>query len=77
MKSQLFKLLTKSMKQAGAIARGERKPSRKFEYTHSRVQAVRDALETAVRLAVEKVVSRIVMPTGVCVAYIQIDYDRY
>ena len=41
MDTKLFDELTKSLKQAGAIARAERKPSRKFGYTPSRIQAVR------------------------------------
>jgi putative transcriptional regulator len=38
----LFRQLTRSIGQAGAITRGERKPSRKFKYTHTHVQAVRE-----------------------------------
>lgn len=34
--------LTASLRQAGEIARGERQPSRKFEYSKSRIQAIRD-----------------------------------
>jgi putative transcriptional regulator len=42
MDRKLFDELTRSIKQAGAIARGERKPSRRFEFTPSRIQAVRE-----------------------------------
>lgn len=42
MDSKLFGELTKSIKQAGAIARGERKPSRRFEFTPSKIQSVRE-----------------------------------
>lgn len=42
MDSKLFEELTKSVKQAGAIARGERKPARKYVYSASRVQSVRE-----------------------------------
>jgi putative transcriptional regulator len=42
MERKLFDELTKSIKQAGAIARGERKPSRRHEFTPSRIQAVRE-----------------------------------
>lgn len=42
MERKLFEELTKSVKQAGAIARGERKASRRFSYSPSRVQAVRE-----------------------------------
>ena len=42
MDPKLFEELTESLKQAGAIARGERKPSRKVAYSPSRVQAVRE-----------------------------------
>lgn len=42
MESKLFEELTKSIKKAGAIARGESKPSRRYEFTPSRVQAVRE-----------------------------------
>ncbi|AMN45977.1 Cro/Cl family transcriptional regulator [Steroidobacter denitrificans] len=45
MDPKLFAELTKSIKQAGAIARGERKPSRRFEFTPSRIQAVREKTE--------------------------------
>lgn len=38
----LFEELTRSIRQAGAIARGERKPSRRHEFTPSRIQAVRE-----------------------------------
>jgi len=37
-----FDELTRSIKQAGAIARGSRRPSRRFEFTPSRIQAVRE-----------------------------------
>jgi DNA-binding transcriptional regulator YiaG len=42
MDPKLFDELTQSLKQAGAISRGERKASRKFTYTPSRIQAVRE-----------------------------------
>ena len=42
MDPKLFEELTTSLKQAGAVARGARKPSRKFEYPPSRIQAVRE-----------------------------------
>ena len=42
MDTKLFDELTKSLKQAGAIARGERKPARKFTYSPSRILAVRE-----------------------------------
>jgi len=42
MDPKLFDELTKSLKQAGAIARGERKPSRKAVYSPTRIQAVRE-----------------------------------
>jgi putative transcriptional regulator len=42
MDPKLFDELTLSLKQAGAIARGERRPSRKFTYSRSRIQAVRE-----------------------------------
>jgi DNA-binding transcriptional regulator YiaG len=42
MDRKLFNELTRSIKQAGAIARGERRPSRRFEFTPSRIQAVRE-----------------------------------
>lgn len=42
---KLFEDLTRSIKQAGAIARGERKASRRFEFTPSRIQAVREKTE--------------------------------
>ena len=42
MERKLFEELTKSVKQAGAIARGERKASRLFSYSPSPVQAVRE-----------------------------------
>jgi putative transcriptional regulator len=45
MKQKLFEELEKSLKQAGEIARGERKPSRKYNYSPSRVQAVRERAE--------------------------------
>jgi putative transcriptional regulator len=45
MDRKLFKELVQSVKQAGAIARGERKPSRRFEFTPSRLQAVRERAE--------------------------------
>ncbi len=42
MERKLFDELTKSIKQAGVIARGERAPSRSHEFTPSRIQAVRE-----------------------------------
>jgi putative transcriptional regulator len=45
MERKLFEELTKSVKQAGEIARGQRRPSRKFTYSPSRVQAVRERAE--------------------------------
>ena len=42
MEPKLFDEMTRSLKQAGAIARGTRKPSRQFEYPASRVLAVRE-----------------------------------
>ena len=42
MDTKLFDELTKSLKQAGAIARGDRKPARKFTYSPSRILAVRE-----------------------------------
>jgi len=42
MERKLFDELTRSIKQAGAIARGERAPSRSHEFTPSRIQAVRE-----------------------------------
>ena len=45
MERRLFEELRKSVKQAGAIARGERKPSRKHSYSPSRVQASRERAE--------------------------------
>lgn len=42
MDSKLFEELAKSVRQAGAIARGERKPARKYVYSASRVQSVRE-----------------------------------
>lgn len=45
MDPKLFAELTKSIKQAGALARGERKPSRRYELTPSRIQAVRERYE--------------------------------
>ncbi len=38
MESKLFEELTKSIKKAGAIARGESKPSRRYEFTPSGVR---------------------------------------
>ncbi|MCM2327801.1 MAG: helix-turn-helix domain-containing protein [Lysobacter sp.] len=43
MDPRLFEELTRSIRQAGAIARGERKPSRRHEFTPSRIQAVRES----------------------------------
>jgi len=45
MDAKLFGELTKSIKQAGAISRGERKPSRRFEFTPSRIQLVREKIQ--------------------------------
>lgn len=45
MERKLFDELTRSVRQAGAIARGERKPARKSELTPSRIQAVRERTE--------------------------------
>ncbi|MBL8226430.1 MAG: helix-turn-helix domain-containing protein [Chromatiales bacterium] len=42
MDQKLFDELTKSIRQAGAIARGERRPSRRHAFTASRIQAVRE-----------------------------------
>jgi DNA-binding transcriptional regulator YiaG len=42
MDHKLFDELTKSIRQAGAIARGERRPSRRHAFTPSRIQAVRE-----------------------------------
>jgi putative transcriptional regulator len=42
MERKLFEELSKSIKHAGAIARGERKASRRYTFTPSRVQAVRE-----------------------------------
>jgi len=39
---KLFDELTRSTKQADAIARGERAPSRSHKFTPSRIQAVRE-----------------------------------
>jgi putative transcriptional regulator len=43
MDPRLFDELTRSIRQAGAIARGERKPSRRNDFTPSRIQAVRES----------------------------------
>ena len=45
MESKLFEELAKSVKQAGAISRGEKRPARKYVYSASRVQAVREKAE--------------------------------
>ena len=42
MDSKLFEELAKSVKQAGSIARGERTPARKYVYSATRVQSVRE-----------------------------------
>jgi putative transcriptional regulator len=42
MQRELFEEITRSVQQAGAIARGERKRSRRYAYSPSRVQAVRE-----------------------------------
>lgn len=42
MDPKLFEELTRSIRQAGAIARGERKPARRHELTPSRILAVRE-----------------------------------
>jgi putative transcriptional regulator len=43
MEPKLFAELTKSIRQAGAIERGKRKPSRQFNFTASRIQKVRES----------------------------------
>lgn len=45
MDKKLFEELTRSVRQAGAIGRGEAKPSRRREFTPSRIQAVRERTE--------------------------------
>jgi putative transcriptional regulator len=45
MERKLFEELLKSVKQAGAIARGAKKPSRRYAFPPSRVQAVREKAE--------------------------------
>lgn len=45
MDAKLFAQLKKSIRQAGAIERGKRKPSRQFEFTPSRIQTVREKAE--------------------------------
>ena len=45
MDPKLFGELTKSLKQAGAVSRGERKASRRHEFTPSKLQAVREKTE--------------------------------
>jgi len=45
MDKKLFEELTKSVKQAGAVARGERRPSRRREFSPSRILAVRERTE--------------------------------
>jgi putative transcriptional regulator len=42
MERKLFDELAKSVKQAGASARGEKRPARRYAYSPSRVQAVRE-----------------------------------
>lgn len=42
MDKQVFADLVSSLKQAGQIARGERKPSRLFKFSDSRVRAIRE-----------------------------------
>ena len=42
MDKKLFADLVTSLKQAGDIARGSRKPSRVFRYPPSRVKAIRE-----------------------------------
>jgi putative transcriptional regulator len=42
MEKNLFADLVTSLKQAGQIARGVRKPSRVFKFTESRVRAIRE-----------------------------------
>lgn len=42
MDSKLFTELKKSIRQAGQIARGSRAPARRFEFTPSRIQTVRE-----------------------------------
>lgn len=43
MKDELFSELVESVREGGAILRGERKPSRSFEVEVPDVQAIRDA----------------------------------
>lgn len=45
MDKKLLEELTKSVRQAGAIARGAAKPSRRREFTPSRIRAVRERTE--------------------------------
>ncbi len=45
MDKKLFADLVTSLKQAGEIARGERKPSRVFRISDSRVRAIRERTE--------------------------------
>lgn len=42
MKEELFKELLKSVKQGGAILRGEMKPSRAFKFRQLDVRSIRD-----------------------------------
>jgi putative transcriptional regulator len=42
MDKKLFAELVTSLKQAGAIVRGERRPSRVFRFSDSRVRAIRE-----------------------------------
>lgn len=42
MERKLFEELKRSIRQAGSIARGERGPARRFAFTPSRIQAVRE-----------------------------------
>lgn len=44
MKSDEFEKLTKSIKQAGRIRRGRRRPSRKFEFEPDDIKAIRQGL---------------------------------
>lgn len=45
MDPKLFSELTRSIAQAGAIARGERKPSRRRTYSPSRILAIREGAD--------------------------------
>ncbi|GMW06053.1 MAG: NadS family protein [Gammaproteobacteria bacterium] len=45
MKKQLFSDLVTSVRQAGEISRGTRRPSRAFRFSTSRVKAIREATQ--------------------------------